>query len=82
MLALYSNDPVDSLDQLRFNMFVRSMVAALLLALATYGSAQEQPRQATLRLPGMQAGGQMLLPTQWSLQPAGKQLLVGDFRSL
>lgn len=31
------------------------------------------------RLPGMQANGQMLLPTQWSLSPAGKQLAVGDF---
>ncbi len=27
----------------------------------------------------MQPSGQMLLPTQWSLQPAGKQLAVGDF---
>ena len=32
-----------------------------------------------MRLPGMQASGQMLLPTQWSLQPAGNQLAVGDF---
>ncbi len=27
----------------------------------------------------MQSGGQVLLPTQWSLDPAGKQLKVGDF---
>ena len=31
------------------------------------------------RLPGMQGGGRILLPTQWSLQPAGKQLKLGDF---
>jgi len=30
-------------------------------------------------LPGMQSGGRILLPTQWSLQPAGKQLKLGDF---
>lgn len=37
--------------------------------------AKQQPR----KLPGMQAGGQMLLPTQWSLRPVGKQLKLGDF---
>ena len=31
------------------------------------------------KLPGMQVSGQILLPTQWSLQPAGKQLKLGDF---
>lgn len=30
-------------------------------------------------LPGYQANGQVLLPTQWSLQPAGKQIKLGDF---
>jgi DNA-binding beta-propeller fold protein YncE len=30
-------------------------------------------------LPGVQPGGTVLLPNQWSLRPAGKQLLLGDF---
>ena len=38
-------------------------------------AAKTQPR----KLPGMQASGQMLLPTQWSLDPAGKHLKLGDF---
>jgi hypothetical protein len=31
------------------------------------------------RLPGQQSGGEVLLPTQWSLMPAGKQVALGDF---
>src|SRR5262245_26513186 len=31
------------------------------------------------RLPGMQPGGSILLPTQWSLRPTGDQINVGDF---
>lgn len=31
------------------------------------------------RLPGMQRGGSVLLPNQWSLRPAGKQIKMGDF---
>lgn len=30
-------------------------------------------------LPGVQPGGVILLPNQWSLRPAGKQIEVGDF---
>jgi DNA-binding beta-propeller fold protein YncE len=30
-------------------------------------------------LPGMQSGGQIVLPTQWSLEPAGRQIKLGDF---
>src|SRR5262249_59718063 len=30
-------------------------------------------------LPGLQRGGKILLPNQWSLQPAGKQMALGDF---
>ena len=60
-------------------MFARTISVALLLALAPTIFAQEKPHDGKLRLPGMQPGGQMLLPTQWSLQPVGKQLAVGDF---
>jgi YVTN family beta-propeller protein len=34
-----------------------------------------QPRP----LPGLQVGGSVLLPTQWSLRPAGRQIKLGDF---
>src|SRR5260370_19116552 len=30
-------------------------------------------------LPGVQPGGSILVPNQWSMRPAGKQLVVGDF---
>lgn len=32
-------------------------------------------------LPGLQRDGSVLLPNQWSLRPAGKQIPVGDFPS-
>jgi DNA-binding beta-propeller fold protein YncE len=38
-----------------------------------------QPAKAERLLPGMQTNGHVLLPTQWSLKPAGKHLTVGDF---
>jgi len=43
-----------------------------LLAVAVAGA----PRVA---LPGLQPDGSVLLPNQWSLRPAGRQLVVGDF---
>jgi sugar lactone lactonase YvrE len=30
-------------------------------------------------LPGIKAGGEVLLPNQWSLRPVGRQLALGDF---
>ena len=38
-----------------------------------------RPIREPVRLPGMQPSGLVLLPTQWSLKPAGKQIKVGDF---
>ena len=38
-----------------------------------------KPQHEPIRLPGIQPGGKVLLPTGWSLQPAGKQLKLGDF---
>lgn len=40
------------------------------------------PAKGTARprvLPGIQADGAVLLPNQWSLRPAGKQVVLGDF---
>jgi DNA-binding beta-propeller fold protein YncE len=47
-------------------------IAAGLLATAAAGVA-------AVTLPGLQADGTVQLPNQWSLCPAGQQLLVGDF---
>ena len=33
----------------------------------------------TIDIPGARADGSVLLPNQWSLRPAGKQVAVGDF---
>jgi DNA-binding beta-propeller fold protein YncE len=58
---------------------------ALLLTCAVLPAptlAQEvPPKPAAQRreLPGVQAGGSILLPNQWSLHPAGKQIPLGDF---
>lgn len=39
--------------------------------------AADAPR--AVNLPGVQSDGSVLLPNQWSLRPAGKQVVVGDF---
>jgi YVTN family beta-propeller protein len=58
----------------RFVAFVVfSAIAGSLVA--QEAAPQHQPR----KLPGMQMSGQVLLPNQWSLDPAGKQLKMGDF---
>jgi DNA-binding beta-propeller fold protein YncE len=37
------------------------------------------PRMEPRLLPGMQRDGRVQLPNQWSLKPAGKQVVLGDF---
>src|SRR5262249_14598772 len=71
-------------------MNLRSPLAACLLAAACGGlavalrpqGADEPPapaRDARKRvLPGVQPAGEVLLPNQWSLRPAGQQLALGD----
>jgi DNA-binding beta-propeller fold protein YncE len=56
------------------------------LALPALRVAEEPARSAVLAgkaaprlLPGMQPGGEILLPNGWSLRPAGRQLPLGDF---
>src|ERR1700730_3689110 len=44
--------------------------------LAVGGLRGEGNRRA---FPGVQPGGAILLPNQWSIRPAGKQLELGDF---
>src|SRR6516162_9684777 len=37
------------------------------------------PAAVTRVLPGIQPGGEVRLPNQWSLRPAGRQVALGDF---
>src|SRR5258708_5253750 len=37
-----------------------------------------QPAKSKTEFPGPQPDGAVLLPNQWSLRPAGKQIVVGD----
>jgi DNA-binding beta-propeller fold protein YncE len=70
-------------------MMPRPLAAAVALFLASavlrggFSRAQDvPPRKPTTQrreLPGVQAGGSILLPNQWSLHPAGKQIPLGDF---
>jgi DNA-binding beta-propeller fold protein YncE len=75
-------------------MFRRSLIAAVVLIAVCGGLSvalssrppQERPRGEDKRtvapprvLPGIQPGGVIQLPNQWSLRPAGKHLAVGDF---
>jgi DNA-binding beta-propeller fold protein YncE len=67
----------------------RSLLAALfLLASCAWLAANLNTRQEVAPskavaqpriLPGVQPNGAVVLPNQWSLQPAGKQLELGDF---
>ena len=51
-----------------------------LVASSSFTFGEPPPLESKkISLPGMQAGGAMLLPNQWSLNPAGKQLALGDF---
>jgi DNA-binding beta-propeller fold protein YncE len=50
-------------------------VAALFFSWLSVAAGDEPARM----LPGMQAGGSVLLPNQWSLRPAGKQMKLGVF---
>ncbi|HEV3116709.1 MAG TPA: hypothetical protein VGY58_06625, partial [Gemmataceae bacterium] len=64
---------------------IKPLPIALLLGatLAAVAWAEDSPknRGTSLKrtLPGAQAGGAILLHNQWSIQPAGKQLELGDF---
>ena len=63
------------------------MIRIPLALLATCAVAFAEPPRTTVaptartkaELPGPQPDGAVLLPNQWSLRPAGKQIVVGDF---
>ena len=52
---------------------IHALLCMLLIAAASAGEAA--PRV----LPGQQPDGSVLLPNQWSLRPAGRQIELGDF---
>jgi YVTN family beta-propeller protein len=66
-------------------MSVSRRVAVLLITISPFllSPVQAQqppsPKHQPRRLPGMDDGGTVLLPNQWSLKPAGKQIKLGDF---
>src|SRR5881394_825702 len=45
----------------------------------THPSAPPSGAVGVTMLPGRQADGAVLLPNQWSLRPAGRQIELGDF---
>jgi YVTN family beta-propeller protein len=62
------------------------LLAAALLITSHQATGQEKSPTPVVesgktprKLPGIQMGGSTLLPNQWSLKPAGKQLPLGDF---
>ena len=64
----------------------RTLVSAAMLMLGcgslaalTLDKEPARPAATGRVLPGVQPGGEMLLPNQWSLRPAGKNLNLGDF---
>ncbi len=46
---------------------------------AEIGKETPPLRKDVIRLPGVQTKGTVLLPNQWTLQPVGRQLKLGDF---
>src|SRR5579885_3135442 len=49
------------------------------LFLSALAQEPTTPRHEPRRLPGMDDKGTVILPNQWSLKPAGKQIKLGDF---
>src|SRR4051812_26336436 len=82
------NNPVADREGVRV-MVRRPLLAVCVLSLLCGGLAvalrDEKPvpkpekRAQPVQLPGVQKTGELLLPNQWSLRPAGKQIDVGDF---
>src|SRR5882724_3423911 len=74
----------DNLRSIRSGLFSTSSpmnrflpaVAACCLALAQAGALAQ--RAPSLELPGERPDGSVLLPNQWSLRPAGRQIPLGD----
>ena len=61
----------------------RILPAILVSSMAAFAEAPRTaappPEKTKAEVPGPQADGAVLLPNQWRLRPAGKQVVVGDF---
>jgi hypothetical protein len=55
------------------------LASAVLLTPLRADDAPAKAPPAPRTLPGVKAGGRVLLPNGWSLKPAGRQLALGDF---
>src|SRR5258708_686039 len=62
---------------MRLHPFLSLLCAILLAACVTQQAPQET--RTDIDIPGARADGSILLPNQWSLRPAGKQIVLGDF---
>src|SRR5262245_61576418 len=51
----------------------------LAVAIGNSRQAEGPARPPAPVLPGLQPGGAVLLPNQWSLRPAGRHIPLGDF---
>jgi hypothetical protein len=56
-----------------------TLLVALCGALAAFALDKDPSATPARVLPGVQPGGEIRLPNQWSLRPAGKLLSLGDF---
>jgi len=56
-----------------------SPILGLVLITACVCDPPPPLRRPAADLPGQRADGSVLLPNQWSLRPAGKQIVTGDF---
>ena len=53
--------------------------SALALSVCNLTASFAQDLSAAPHWPGLQADGRTLLPNQWTIEPAGKQIQLGDF---
>lgn len=56
-----------------------NLQVSLIFCFGILNAMQAQASDLPVSLPGLRPDGSMLLPNQWSLRPAGKQIELGDF---
>src|SRR5579863_770620 len=59
--------------------FLRFLFPVCLWLAGTPGVFELQCAPPKVELPGLRPDGSLLLPNQWSLRPAGRQVPLGDF---
>src|SRR5262245_47177475 len=56
-----------------------STTASLFLSVCLTIAPAAEPQKDSTSWPGFRPDGSLLLPNQWSLRPAGRQIPLGDF---